>query len=186
MPRVYTKPGTKPRPYAERLAERTNKNGPIVRPDLGPCHVWTGAVSNGYGSIGIGSRSDGSRRQVGTHVLAFFVANGRWPDPSALHHCDNRLCVKAVADKFGPAHIFEGTHTDNMRDASSKGRHGSQKHPELRRGENNGMAKLTEAGVKIILASPNESRVVLSRRLGVSKFTVTDVRSGRRWSHVKS
>jgi hypothetical protein len=30
--------------------------------------------------MGVGSRSDGTRRMVGAHVVAFFIAEGRWPD----------------------------------------------------------------------------------------------------------
>jgi hypothetical protein len=32
--------------------------------------------------------------------------------------------VKAVADEHGPAHIFEGTNADNIRDMDAKGRRG--------------------------------------------------------------
>lgn len=182
MPRVYTS-----LPLAERLVRRTNVNGPIMREDLGPCHVWTGGLTGeGYGALSIGSRSDGSRRTVGAHILAFFVAHGRWADPCALHHCDHKPCVKAVADDFGPAHIFEGTALDNMRDMVSKRRHYAHNHSEFRRGELNPYAKLTEADVVLIRSSPKEMDSSLSDQLDVAVSTVQGVRSGRRWGHVKS
>lgn len=177
MPRVYTS-----LPIAERLAKYTNVNGPILREDLGPCHVWTGCLSEGYGVLTIGPKK--SRKHVRAHVLAFFVAHGRWPDPQALHHCDNRPCVKAADDELGPAHIFEGTQLDNMQDMVAKGRHGSHVRPELRQGERNPRAKLTVEGVVIIRSSPNESLASLAHRLGVSEATVTDVRGGRTWRGV--
>ncbi len=75
MPRVYTR-----LPLADRFRRYVNVDGPIVRPALGPCHLWTGAFASGYGTMGVGSRSDGTRRMVGAHVVAFFIAEGRWPD----------------------------------------------------------------------------------------------------------
>jgi 5-methylcytosine-specific restriction endonuclease McrA len=127
--------GPPSKPLHERLAAHVNRNGPIPihRPELGPCHIWTGATTNdGYGKMGVGSARDGTRRTVETQRVAFFVANGRWPTPEALHLCDNPPCVKAQADDQGPAHIIEGTRAANMRDCASKDRNGSQTHPERR------------------------------------------------------
>jgi hypothetical protein len=108
-----------------------NKAGPIVRPGLGPCWVWTGAVAV-YGIF----RDRTGRRRV-AHRVAWELESAQ-PIPVGIlvcHHCDNPRCVN-------PAHLFLGTNADNMRDCKSKGRiasgdrHGARLHPEsLPRGD---------------------------------------------------
>ena len=142
---------------AERFAEKVNTNGPTPthRPELVPCHVWLGAPRpDGYGEISINNKSRL------THRVAFFLAEGRWPEPCALHHCDNAPCVKARADEFGPAHLFEGC-----------------SRPWSRR------AKLTDAIVADMRASPLSTRH-FSRELGLSRATIRAARDGKTWKHV--
>jgi len=55
--------------------------------------------------------------------VAFFLKRGYWPEPCALHHCDNTLCVR-------DEHLFEGDQGDNARDRASKGRNGSVSRPD--------------------------------------------------------
>lgn len=103
-------------PLADRFWERVDKQGPVPahRPELGPCHLWTGPVDDrGYGRINV------RRRSVTTQRVAFFLAEGRWPMPSALHHCDNPPCVRR-------SHLFEGSQADNVADMDAKGRRRSR------------------------------------------------------------
>jgi hypothetical protein len=68
---------------AERFARKVDENGPMPEacPELGRCHLWTGArKSNGYGNISV----DG--RMVTAARVAFFLKRGRWPEPCALAH----------------------------------------------------------------------------------------------------
>jgi hypothetical protein len=83
-----------------------------------PCWMWTGSrTSNGrYGQFAWAARF-GRTRPVGAHRTAYELAHGvEIADGlQILHSCDTPLCVN-------PNHLFLGTHTDNMQDASGKGR----------------------------------------------------------------
>lgn len=81
------------------------------------CWLWLGMVGDsGYGKIAIGSRSDGSRRIVPTHRLAWELANGPIPHGQCcLHRCDQRLCLSLD-------HLFLGTRRENQMDMASKWR----------------------------------------------------------------
>jgi hypothetical protein len=73
---------------------------------------WIYARRGGYGLLGVG---DG--KMQGVHVLACIAAHGEKPFPGAevLHSCDVRHC-------FWPEHLSWGTHAENMRQASERGR----------------------------------------------------------------
>jgi len=105
-------------PVAERFWRKVNKDGPVPahRPELGPCWVWTDHLSSGYGMIRLESTKKGDKGQnVLCHRLAWFLETGTWPEPCALHKCDNRACVRFD-------HLFEGDRADNIRDMASKNR----------------------------------------------------------------
>jgi len=96
----------------KRFWAKVNKNGPQARPDLTPCWLWTGAISSsGYGSVRI------DKKAYSTHVISFFIANGRFPVPplEVRHQCDVRLCVN-------PDHLLEGTRKQNAQDCVERGR----------------------------------------------------------------
>jgi hypothetical protein len=122
-------------PVEQRFWSRVDKQGPVPahRPDLGPCWVYH-APRGGRGGLYGHQSLEANGKAIPTHRLAFFLAHGRWPEPCALHHCDNPPCVKAVADECGPAHIFEGTLRDNQHDMTSKGRHGMGSKTHCKRG----------------------------------------------------
>jgi HNH endonuclease len=90
-----------------KLWERVDKNGPIPvhRPELGPCWVWTGALTEkGYGRL----RIDGKNIRV--HRLMYERFIGPIPDGLEIDHlCRNRACVNAAE-----GHLEAVTHHTNM------------------------------------------------------------------------
>ncbi len=92
-------------------------------PDINGCINWLGA-SNRYGRITVGSRSNGTKRVILAHRLAYELFIGEIPDGLyVLHKCDNTLCVN-------PEHLWLGTQMENMHDMISKGR--DNKNPSFR------------------------------------------------------
>lgn len=159
-----------PAALAARFTTHVNMNGPIPThlPELGPCHVWTGATDDhGYGKIGFRGREEKA------HRVAFFIAEGRWPTPCGLHRCDNPPCVRR-------SHLFEGSKKENTADMIAKGR--SRLRPV--RGEEHGCAKLSEDDVAAIRAAraAGEDRIAVAARFGIAPMHVTTITSGRAWS----
>jgi hypothetical protein len=108
---------TKPLPLHKRKNGfwlHVNKNGPIAPNMSTPCWLWTGSIGKGgYGSASYRGRT------VSAHRAAWEMTNGRIPDGlCVLHKCDARNCVRNDVD----AHLFIGTHKDNMNDMYAKGR----------------------------------------------------------------
>lgn len=96
----------------QRLQECLDRN---LRRE-GKCLVWVGKLNKaGYGRIAYKDEG-GKRVNTGTHRLAYELKNG--PIPMGLlvrHKCDNRPCANVE-------HLELGTHADNARDATERGR----------------------------------------------------------------
>lgn len=129
------------------------------------CWPWTGAIgSRGYGNV----RFRG--RQCGTHRVAFELATGVNPAGMfVLHRCDNARCCN-------PAHLFLGTHADNMADRTHKRRQS--------RGSRHGNAKLNEVSAILIrqLHRRGATGLALANSFGIDDAIVSEIVHGRRWT----
>ena len=118
------------RDHEARFWMHVNKNGPVMRPELGRCWLWTSTffVREGrekYGQYGqFGFFTVKSHRTVQAHRYAWELTHGPIeghvpgdPDKEVcvLHKCDNPPCVN-------PSHLFLGSDLDNNRDMRAKGR----------------------------------------------------------------
>ncbi len=91
-----------------------------------------------------------------------------------MHSCDNRHCCN-------PRHLSIGTQSENILDASNKGRlpKETRSHP----GESNPASVLTERDV-LYIRQCGLSTVELMDKYHVSKGTINDARAGRTWRNV--
>jgi hypothetical protein len=88
------------------------------------------------------------------------------------HKCDNPACVN-------PDHLFLGTHVDNMRDMTSKGR----AHKAGPKGEAHGRAKLTRDDVLAIRTDMRSDRTV-AKEYGISLGNVNKIKNLQIWKHI--
>lgn len=149
---------------------------------VGDCILWmAGKDHNGYGLI----RAGGNRKLL-AHRAAWIVHFGTIPDGLYVcHSCDVPACIN-------PAHLFLGTHTDNMRDMSTKGRaatgqrNASQFSPQsVPRGEKNGLSKLTNRDVVLIREAAGFMILrEMSAMFGVSNAAIVSVVKRKTWTHI--
>lgn len=137
----------------------------------GPDACWPWMVStstNGYGQI----RWRGKRATA--HRIAYELANGIPLVDDGCHRCDNPPCCN-------PAHIFDGTALDNMRDRVAKGR--------MDLGSLRASSVLNEAAVAEILrdrvpGTYSRGYAAIARRHGVTPGAVRCIFVGKTWRHV--
>jgi hypothetical protein len=128
------------------------------------CFEWEGAkVSGGYGVVH--TNGHGSPQRSVTHIVheIFF---GPIPEGYIIRHkCDNPPCVN-------PNHLESGTYKQNTSDMVQRDRCG--------------MAKLSIAQVKQIRKGIDEGKLQreLASEFGVSISTISEIKTGQRWSCV--
>ena len=148
----------------DRFWSKVNKNGRIIREELGNCWEWTASKNpKGYGKF----KPDWKKTWENAHRVAYRLENGVIPEGLVVRHkCDNPPCVN-------PNHLEIGTKKDNTRDMMERGRN-KYIAPPPRPGEENPMAKLTNQQVEEIAKRvwEGEKRKDLAITYGVSRQTV--------------
>jgi hypothetical protein len=178
------------RPAEERFWEKVNKKGPDE------CWEWTaGKNGRGYGAF----LFDG--KPYGAHCFSWILHNGPIPEGLfVLHNCpngDNTSCVN-------PAHLWVGSHTENMQDMYRKNRQAAVTKPEsfargerngahtkpekVLRGEANGGSSFKEAevvNIRQLYDSGAMTVLEIARKFNKSKGGVYAIATRRTWKHVQ-
>jgi hypothetical protein len=140
------------------------------------CWIWTLKLTDGYGRIKV----DSVNRLV--HVFAYETFTGPVPPGHIVRHtCDSRPCIN-------PDHLVLGTHRDNARDRSLRGRnntasgskHWTKLHPEwIVRAPHKKHARTCAALAPDVvdkiynqLESGKFTKADVARQLGLSPWTV--------------
>lgn len=145
-----------------RFWSKVDKNGPIIRLELGPCWIWTASRNaSGYGTFGV------NRRSILAHRFSFESQYGPLPQdkPAACHKCDNPPCVR-------PDHLFAGTWTDNNHDKNTKGRNRwSEEAATARRV----LSQSDAVHIRELYAVGNVSQDAIAQQFGVSQSTISAI-----------
>jgi hypothetical protein len=135
-----------------RFWEKVDKNG------ANGCWNWTASDVGGYGQFRLGLR------MVQAHRISWELAFGEIPDKlHVLHQCDNPPCVN-------PAHLFLGTHQDNVDDRQQKGR--------TLVGEQHGKHKLSDIQVAEIrrrYSTGKETQTDLAKVFGIAHSQISKI-----------
>lgn len=145
----------------------------VIDPVTG-CWIWPGGQSgpgyrqrNGYGVMWNGVRPERITHMVARVYLGYVEGKGH-----VCHHCDCPPC-------WNPAHLFIGTHKDNMQDSIRKGRFNPGHVP----GEKNGQAKVTAMQVEEIRTAyaTGESQQQIANRYGLNQAHVSRIVRHANW-----
>ena len=140
---------------------------------LEDCWEWIGHVSKyGYGTY------NGLYDYLGTnrcHKQSYILTRGMVPRYQVLHSCDNRRCCN-------PAHLRDGTHSENMQDMLARGR--ESHHGVSQPGELNGSHKITAEPV-VAIRKDTRTLKLISLDYGISKVRVSQIKRKLCWKHVK-
>lgn len=127
--------------------------------------IWKGGVTSaGYGGFWLNGKT------ISAHRYAWIMLKGSIPAGMFICH----KYEEYGRDNVNPDHLFLGTATDNMQDASKKRR--------MPIGSRNNQTRLTEEKVSIIRSS-TETGKAMGLRFNVSQSTISKIRRGTEWRH---
>ena len=136
----------------------------------GDCIEFTGSKNHdGYGRINRGAKL------VFVHREVWREHNGNISSGFCVRHsCDNPSCININ-------HLSIGTHTDNMRDMSLRGR------KAIFHGSDSPVAKLDEEKVRQIKKrlALGHTQAEIARDFGVSRPNIGYIKRGLNWKHVR-
>lgn len=140
-----------------------------VAEEIGPCVIWRGSISCGYGVV----RYKGKMWRA--HRAAWDAERGPIPPGMFVcHKCDTPACVNVK-------HLFLGTPKDNSDDMVRKGRSTKGLAGKVRlAGESNGRCKLSASQVQEVLHTKGKTRW-LANKFGVDRTTIQKIRRGVNW-----
>lgn len=131
------------------------------------CWIWIrGCSVDGYAQF---------RRTNASRFVASEILNEEIEGKEVCHRCDEPACVN-------PAHLFVGTHADNMRDMVAKSRHAKA----ALYGPANPMAKLSNESVLAIADAlrRGDKQTDIARAFSISSTVVSMINCGKRWRHL--
>lgn len=143
-----------------------------VRKDKSGCWLWTGRCYPG----GYGEFKGGTHRYA--HRFSYELHKG--PIPKGMHvchTCDVRRCVN-------PAHLFLGTHAENMADMVAKGRQ-SRKGMSGAKNPRAAVTRHAVAAIRSEYAMGQLSQKALAEKYGLSRTQVGRIVRGEHWAPKK-
>jgi HNH endonuclease len=168
MPRAFI-PHHQVSLYADPLEVRfwrsVDKNGPIVREELGRCWLWNLSMDvYGYGKIAGSATLAEKRKLLKAHRVSWQIANGPIPEGfGVLHRCDNPPCCN-------PDHLFLGDNDANMKDAAQK-----QRLPRGKQHHNGHFTSEQVLEIRSVYIGGGVSQSELGKRFGVSRSAILGI-----------
>lgn len=154
-----------PRPIEDRFWEKVDKRDPDE------CWEWTAAK----GTRGYGELANKPNPPIAAHRLSYIIAHGSIPEGmDVCHSCDNPACCN-------PAHLWLGTHRDNMHDMYLKNRR------KAISGEQHRDAKFTNEQIRHIreMYKSGQYRLCeLTRMFDISRTSMTKILKGLTYKNI--